>query len=294
MSNIPISQLPAATEAQSSDVLAGVQSGATKKFSLAVILNWIKNTLTPANIGAYEKPSGGIPKTDLASGVQTSLGLADTAYQLPSNGIPASDLASGVIPTVPSISTSTPNMDSTAAAGSTGQVSDAGHTHPSDTSKANETELAYMESGSTASRPYAAGDYFCWGGALYLAKTAISSGAALTVGTNCEQVSGGGLNAVKSALDGKQPIRDGTSQIVANDLNAIETGFKNASNYSFVSLVASSSQGLSVFGMKFLNTLNFKGFYSGIRSGSAFCGIAIRSADANGGDGEWQFIEFLT
>lgn len=29
----------------------------------------------------YDKPSGGIPKSDLASGVQTSLGLADTAIQ---------------------------------------------------------------------------------------------------------------------------------------------------------------------------------------------------------------------
>ena len=31
--------------------------------------------------GTYSKPSGGIPKTDLASAVQTSLGLADTALQ---------------------------------------------------------------------------------------------------------------------------------------------------------------------------------------------------------------------
>ena len=31
--------------------------------------------------GSYSKPSGGIPKTDLASGVQASLGLADTAIQ---------------------------------------------------------------------------------------------------------------------------------------------------------------------------------------------------------------------
>lgn len=30
---------------------------------------------------AYEKPSGGIPATDLASAVQTSLGKADTAVQ---------------------------------------------------------------------------------------------------------------------------------------------------------------------------------------------------------------------
>lgn len=39
--------------------------------------------LTASDVGAgtYSKPSGGIPKTDLASAVQTSLGLADTALQ---------------------------------------------------------------------------------------------------------------------------------------------------------------------------------------------------------------------
>ena len=51
--------------------------------------------------GYYTKPANGIPATDMTSGVQTSLGLADTAYQKPNNGIPASDLASGVIPSVP-------------------------------------------------------------------------------------------------------------------------------------------------------------------------------------------------
>lgn len=44
----------------------------------------------------YEKPSGGIPSTDLASGVQTSLGKADTAYQKPGSGIPSSDMTSAV------------------------------------------------------------------------------------------------------------------------------------------------------------------------------------------------------
>lgn len=52
--------------------------------------------LTASDVGAYVKPSGGIPKTDLASGVQTSLGKADSAYQKPSSGIPSTDLASGV------------------------------------------------------------------------------------------------------------------------------------------------------------------------------------------------------
>lgn len=56
--------------------------------------------LTASDVGAgtYSKPSGGIPKTDLASAVQTSLGKADAAYQKPSGGIPATDLAAGVIP----------------------------------------------------------------------------------------------------------------------------------------------------------------------------------------------------
>ena len=80
-------------------------------------------TLTASDVGAYALPSGGIPKTDLASAVQTSLGKADSAlqsapvtsvnsktgavtlsasdvgagtYSKPSGGIPASDLASAV------------------------------------------------------------------------------------------------------------------------------------------------------------------------------------------------------
>ena len=54
-----------------------------------------------SDFGTYSKPSGGIPSSDMASAVQTSLGKADSAYQKPSGGIPASDIASGVIPTVP-------------------------------------------------------------------------------------------------------------------------------------------------------------------------------------------------
>lgn len=48
------------------------------------------------NKGSYSKPSGGIPASDLASAVQTSLGKADTAYQLPSGGITESDLSTTV------------------------------------------------------------------------------------------------------------------------------------------------------------------------------------------------------
>ena len=44
----------------------------------------------------YETPANGIPKTDLAQGVQDSLDLADSSYQLPSTGVPKTDLAQGV------------------------------------------------------------------------------------------------------------------------------------------------------------------------------------------------------
>ena len=98
----------------------------------------------------------------------------------------------------PVISTSAPAMDGTAAAGSTGQVSDAGHVHPSDTSKVDTSALAYVETGTTASRKYSAGEYFYTGGTLYRAVQAIASGVSFNSGTggNCEVVSGGGLNSV--------------------------------------------------------------------------------------------------
>lgn len=52
--------------------------------------------ITAAGLGAYVKPPSGIPKTDLASGIQTSLNKADSAYQKPSSGIPETDLASAI------------------------------------------------------------------------------------------------------------------------------------------------------------------------------------------------------
>lgn len=57
--------------------------------------NGVQSSLDKAD-SAYQKPGTGIPKGDLASGVQTSLGKADTAYQKPSTGIPGTDLANGV------------------------------------------------------------------------------------------------------------------------------------------------------------------------------------------------------
>ena len=89
-------------------------------------LNDIQDELIRLDEAKYEKPEGGIPKTDLADGVKTSLGKADTAlqehqpltayrtaadqdtidaaqnteigkkYEKPEGGIPKTDLADGV------------------------------------------------------------------------------------------------------------------------------------------------------------------------------------------------------
>lgn len=45
-----------------------------------------------SDFGTYSKPNDGIPSSDMASAVQTSLGKADTAYQKPGGGIPDTDL----------------------------------------------------------------------------------------------------------------------------------------------------------------------------------------------------------
>lgn len=103
------------------------------------------------NTGTYSKPSDGIPKTDLESSVQTSLGKADTALQSFTETdptVPAWAKAAnkpsytapevGALPDttiIPSASTATPQMDGTGAAGSASTYAKGDHVHPSDTSR---------------------------------------------------------------------------------------------------------------------------------------------------------------
>ena len=49
-------------------------------FTIDVVIG-SNNRINTRSVGTYSKPSNGIPKTDLASAVQTSLGKADTAVQ---------------------------------------------------------------------------------------------------------------------------------------------------------------------------------------------------------------------
>lgn len=95
------------TAAQWAAISSGITALLVQKLSSlpTEVVTYVVMTLTEAqktqartNIGAgtYSKPSNGIPKTDLASAVQTSLGKADSAYQKPSAGIPSSDMDSSV------------------------------------------------------------------------------------------------------------------------------------------------------------------------------------------------------
>ena len=145
------------------------------------------DTWTPSagDVGAQPTiTASGILKGDGSGGV--SAAVAGTDYQTPLAA--GTDYATpAMIPAVPAISASAPAMDGTANAGSTGEVSDAGHVHPSDTTKANQAQLAYVESGTTATKNYLIGEYFCRGGELYRATAAISSGASFN-SSNCESV----------------------------------------------------------------------------------------------------------
>lgn len=102
-------------------------------------------------------------------------------------------------------------------------------------SLATEQELAYVENGTTASRNYAVGEYFCKNGKTCRAKTAISSGATLTLNTNYEEVSGGGLNDLRSDISSIQA----KSQYVYSGANAsvsISVPDWNSSVFSFMAI----------------------------------------------------------
>ncbi len=85
----------------------------------------------------YTKPANGIPKSDLASDVQTSLGKADTALQ--SAPVTSVNGQTGAVTvSVPSASSVAPLMDGVSSAGSSVNYARADHVHPSDDSKRNE------------------------------------------------------------------------------------------------------------------------------------------------------------
>lgn len=65
---------------------------------------------------------------------------------------------------------------------------------------ATEQQIAYVETGTTTSRAYSVGEYFCWNGLLYLVTTAISRGGTIVPGTNCVAPPAGGINDLANVI----------------------------------------------------------------------------------------------
>lgn len=88
-----------------------------------------------------------------------------------------------------------------------------------DEDKADKTDIATVESGTTASRAYSVGELVYVSGTLYRVKTAIASGATFTVGTNIE------VTNISNALKDKGSVSvtaDGvkTYRVLLNELYA--------------------------------------------------------------------------
>lgn len=124
-SGIPISDLSESVQASLSLADSALQSSALEDYRSAEAQDVIDSALQSAIDNKYELPVNGIPASDLAAAVQSSLALADTAlqsgvleayrtasaqdsidtalqsaidskYELPQNGIPKTDLSSTV------------------------------------------------------------------------------------------------------------------------------------------------------------------------------------------------------
>ena len=136
---------------QTVDVMDGTGGGGTSDYAdltnkpsiNGVTLSGNK-TAADLSLGTYSKPSGGIPKSDLASDVQTSLGKADTALQ--SAPVTSVNGQTGAVTvSVPSASSATPQALGTAAAGTSGDFSRADHVHAKPTYSKSDVGLGNVD-----------------------------------------------------------------------------------------------------------------------------------------------------
>lgn len=213
LDGVKFSEFPSQTPGNSDEVV-GLHAGDNARFRIANIVAAVRNGL--ANIF--------VPKTDV--GAANGVASLDNTGKVPTSQLPSS--------TGPEPATATPLMDGTGAVGASTKYAREDHEHPADTNKqakitasgilkgngqggvtaatagtdyatpaqldgkANQTQLAYVETGTTASRNYTAGQYIALNGLLYTADTAIASGATFyTSGgnKNLTECVGGGFNA---------------------------------------------------------------------------------------------------
>ena len=97
-----------------------------------------------------------------------------------------------------------------------------------------EQQIAFVETGTTASRAYTVGEYFCWQGLLYRVTAAISSGAAFTPGTNCT------AQTVGEALTARAPAGYGLG-VMTRDIGNSLTDCNDATVTGWYDVAAGAS-----------------------------------------------------
>lgn len=120
----------------------------------------------PAALGtASPGSSADYARADHVHPKPTPADIGAGTYSKPSGGIPASDLASGVIPSVPSAATATPANLGTASVGTSTKYAREDHVH-------NKPSYTASEVGAIAapSSP-ASGAFLVWNGSAWVAQT---------------------------------------------------------------------------------------------------------------------------
>ena len=217
---VPISELPGADTPTGNDAIPGVQDDETVQYSLAALLAWIIGETTPADIGAVPETRkvnnhaldadvtvtaadvGAVPTSRTVNNKALSADITLTASDVGARGDSWTPSAAdvGAQPTITAsgiLKGDGSGGVSAAVAGTDYQTPLTAGTDyatpamiPDISGKANQAQLATVESGSAASKNYVIGEYFCWNGSLYRATAAISSGASFVVGAsgNCVSV----------------------------------------------------------------------------------------------------------
>lgn len=161
------------------DEIVGLHSGHNARFSVANFILAVRQGVAALFVPLTRK----VNNKELSSDITLTASDVGAQPTITASGILKGDGAGGV-----SAATSGTDYQAPLTAGTD-------YATPAQlVDKANQAQLAYVETGTTASRAYVVGEYFCWNGLLYRVTTAISSGGTFTPGTNCELRTNGGFN----------------------------------------------------------------------------------------------------
>lgn len=163
------------------------QLSAAEKAADIVYIVTDDNTI-PAEDVTYDPTTSGLTATDVQDALDEVVGdLDDKQDPITASGILKGDGAGGVTAATAGTDYQAPLTAGTDYA-----------TPAQFETKANQAQLGYPETGTTATKPggYTAGEYISWQGALYTANTNIAYGTSLSAGTggNLTECVGGGFN----------------------------------------------------------------------------------------------------